>query len=246
MATEERQNGDQGFRPHVIAALALALIPAFALTAIVVGTALGLLLAWNIIADQRSDPSWQNLELVVPWLNLLVIFLVVYAVALLATLAPALRASRVRPAENLLPFLYRIVRNRCYDELRRRGRFQVVSLDEDPGETGITPGALLAAGPAPDEAVHWALVMAEVRRAIDRLPELQWQALILYCEEELSYDQIAAALGTDVGTVKSRIHYARRHLRRIVGRSFEVQRIEPADPTAWDGRYARFNEVAAT
>ena len=35
LATEERQNADQGFRPHVIAALALALIPAFVLTAIV-------------------------------------------------------------------------------------------------------------------------------------------------------------------------------------------------------------------
>ena len=36
-----------------------------------------------------------------PWLNLFVIFLVVYAVALLATLAPALRASQIRPAEAL-------------------------------------------------------------------------------------------------------------------------------------------------
>jgi ABC-type lipoprotein release transport system permease subunit len=37
----------------------------------------------------------------VPWLNLAIIFAVVYAVALLATLAPALRASRIRPAEAL-------------------------------------------------------------------------------------------------------------------------------------------------
>jgi lipoprotein-releasing system permease protein len=73
-----------------------------AVTAIVVGTALGLLLAWNIIADtRRQDPSWENLQLVVPWLNLAVIFLVVYAVAILATLAPAVRASRIRPAEAL-------------------------------------------------------------------------------------------------------------------------------------------------
>ena len=42
-----------------------------------------------------------ELELVVPWINLAVIFLVVYAVALAATLAPALRASRIRPAEAL-------------------------------------------------------------------------------------------------------------------------------------------------
>jgi len=90
-----------GFRGRMVQAAFLLESSFVALTAIVVGTALGLLLAWNIIADTRRQPSWQNLELVVPWLNLFVIFLVVYAVALLATLAPALRASRVRPAEAL-------------------------------------------------------------------------------------------------------------------------------------------------
>jgi lipoprotein-releasing system permease protein len=72
-----------------------------ALTAIVVGTGLGLLLGFNIIDDQRQQPSWQGLEMYVPWANLLLIFVVVYAVALLATLAPAVRASRIRPAEAL-------------------------------------------------------------------------------------------------------------------------------------------------
>jgi putative ABC transport system permease protein len=72
-----------------------------ALTAIVVGTALGLLLAWNIVVDTRSQPSWADMQLVVPWLNLLVIFALVYGVALAATLAPALRAARIRPAEAL-------------------------------------------------------------------------------------------------------------------------------------------------
>ena len=58
-------------------------------------------LAWNIIRDTRSQPSWENLELVVPWLNLGVIFLVVYVVALAATLHlhSARRASR--PTEAL-------------------------------------------------------------------------------------------------------------------------------------------------
>ena len=41
------------------------------------------------------------MSLYVPWANLLLIFVVVYAVALLATLAPAIRASRIRPAEAL-------------------------------------------------------------------------------------------------------------------------------------------------
>ena len=72
-----------------------------ALTSIVVGAGLGLLLASNIIRDQRGKPSWHELTLVVPWANLAVIFAIVYLVALSATLAPALRASRILPAQAL-------------------------------------------------------------------------------------------------------------------------------------------------
>ena len=90
-----------GFRRRMVQSAFLLESSFIALTAIVVGTGLGLLLAANIVRDQRSQPSWENLTLQVPWANLAIIFLIVYAVALAATLAPALRASHVRPAEAL-------------------------------------------------------------------------------------------------------------------------------------------------
>jgi putative ABC transport system permease protein len=90
-----------GFRRQMVQSAFLLESSFVALTAIVVGTILGLILAWNIIDDQRQQPSWENLTLYVPWMNLLVIFLVVYAVAILATVLPAIRASRIRPAEAL-------------------------------------------------------------------------------------------------------------------------------------------------
>jgi putative ABC transport system permease protein len=90
-----------GFRRGMVEAVFLLESSFVALTAIVVGTGLGLLLAWNIVDDSRRQPSWENLALVVPWLNLGLIFAVVYGVALAATLAPALRAARIRPAEAL-------------------------------------------------------------------------------------------------------------------------------------------------
>ena len=58
-------------------------------------------IGWNIVQDSRKQPSWSNLEMVVPWGDLVLIFVLVYAVALLTTLAPALRASRIAPAEAL-------------------------------------------------------------------------------------------------------------------------------------------------
>ena len=90
-----------GFRRRMVEASFLLESSFLAVTSIVVGTLLGLLLAWNIIDDTRRQPSWDNLTLVVPWTNLLVIFLLVYAVAMVATIAPARRAARVRPAEAL-------------------------------------------------------------------------------------------------------------------------------------------------
>ena len=90
-----------GFRRRMVQASFLLESSFVALTAIVVGSALGLLLAENIIADTRKQPSWQDITLHVPWANLAIIFAAVFAVALLATLAPAMRASRIRPAEAL-------------------------------------------------------------------------------------------------------------------------------------------------
>jgi len=72
-----------------------------ALTSIVVGTALGLVVAHNVISDSRRTPSWAGMDFTVPWATLAVIFFVVYAVALATTLAPARRAARVFPAEAL-------------------------------------------------------------------------------------------------------------------------------------------------
>lgn len=90
-----------GFRRRMVQGAFLLESAFVALTAIVVGSGLGLLLASNIIRDQREQPSWEDMALVVPWANLAIIFSAVFAVALLATLVPALRASRVRPAEAL-------------------------------------------------------------------------------------------------------------------------------------------------
>ncbi len=90
-----------GFRRGMVQAVFLIESSFIALTSILVGTLLGLVLAADIIRDTQKQPSWENLTLVVPWGNFALIFLLVYVVALAATFVPALRASRIRPAEAL-------------------------------------------------------------------------------------------------------------------------------------------------
>jgi putative ABC transport system permease protein len=90
-----------GFQQRMIQAAFLIESSFIALTAIAVGTLLGLVIAYNVISDSAEQPGWETLAFTVPWVNLALIFLVVYLVSLATTLAPAMRASRVYPAEAL-------------------------------------------------------------------------------------------------------------------------------------------------
>jgi RNA polymerase sigma-70 factor, ECF subfamily len=69
-------------------------------------------------------------------------------------------------------------------------------------------------GPPPDvTAGETAEIVAQ---AVHALPPLQREVLILAEYEEQSLDEIARAVGAEVGTVKSRLHRARRNLRRML------------------------------
>ena len=71
------------------------------LLGIALGTVLGLLVAFNVILDFRNTPGWESVGFGVPWLTLALVFAVVYAGSVFATLVPARQASRVYPAEAL-------------------------------------------------------------------------------------------------------------------------------------------------
>jgi putative ABC transport system permease protein len=90
-----------GFRSRMVQLSFLIESSFIALTAIVVGTLLGLAVAYNVVDEYARQPSMENLGLHVPWLTLAVVFLVVYLVAMVTTLAPARRAARIFPAEAL-------------------------------------------------------------------------------------------------------------------------------------------------
>lgn len=116
-------------------------------------------------------------------------------------------AKRLEP-EAVRPFLFRVLRNQCYDELRRQGRYQKISLSQAP--------ELMNTGPSPDEVTHWRMLYADVQTAMNQLPETQRQVLILYAEHGFSYQEIAETLTVNIGTVKSRLYHAKQNLRRLV------------------------------
>jgi len=90
-----------GFQRSMVRKTFLLEASFISLASIVVGTTLGLIMAWNVVSDSQGNPGNDNLAFTVPWLNLLVVFAAVYLAAMLAALLPARRAARVFPAEAL-------------------------------------------------------------------------------------------------------------------------------------------------
>jgi RNA polymerase sigma-70 factor (ECF subfamily) len=98
-------------------------------------------------------------------------------------------------------WLYRIARDKAYRELRRRPVRQEV-FDEKLAQEAPADEEFFA----PEEA-------EDVRAALDQIAPEHREVLMLRFIEEMSYDQIAHVIGRPVGTVRSRIHYAKLALR---------------------------------
>ena len=78
-----------------------------------------------------------------------------------AFLALYMNLERLESSEHLRPFLFRVVRNRCYDTLRQQGRFQFVPLDTASKDSAANPSFLTDQHKQPDE-LPWRLLYAEV------------------------------------------------------------------------------------
>lgn len=121
----------------------------------------------------------------------------------------------IDPVSSLRPYIFRIARNRCYDEFRSYGRTDEMSLDDEPVQMRVSFTEAHSV-PKPDDITHWMLLQLEVREAIDNLPDTQRDALILYSEEQMSYAEIADIMECSIGTVKSRLYYAKKNLRGLL------------------------------
>jgi RNA polymerase sigma-70 factor, ECF subfamily len=108
-------------------------------------------------------------------------------------------------------WLLRVVSNAALDLGRQRGRREAVSLDAPQASEVVHPQLLAA-----DEAGQ-GLERADLRRLLEQalasLSEVQRQTFVLYADGELSYREVAEAMGTSIGTVMSRLFYARQKLR---------------------------------
>jgi RNA polymerase sigma-70 factor (ECF subfamily) len=112
-----------------------------------------------------------------------------------------------RPGSSLRNWLYRIAVNAALDVLRRRTEEPV----EDERMERMTDEA-----PGPEAVVIAREQAAFLQQAMRSLPEAARSVLVLREYGELSYKEIASVLDIPVGTVMSRLNYARNRLRELL------------------------------
>jgi RNA polymerase sigma-70 factor (ECF subfamily) len=112
-------------------------------------------------------------------------------------------------------WLLRIVTNACYDELRRRKRRPVTSLEplDDSGEEVESPAWIADPSDTPEESLERVELGEAIQHCLAELPEDFRSVVTLVDLQGLDYQEAAAALGKPVGTVKSRLARARLRLR---------------------------------
>lgn len=115
------------------------------------------------------------------------------------------KVSRLRDADAFSAWIYRIARDKAYRRLSRRRR------DHVPID-----GALADELGAADEEEWSAEDVAAVRVALDELAAEHREVLLLRFVEDMSYEQIGEVTDTPIGTVRSRLHYAKRALRAAI------------------------------
>jgi len=113
------------------------------------------------------------------------------------------------PNQSFTAWMYQIARNANVDQAQKR-RGEVVGIDEfddrrpEPASEAMGPEENAARGQD----------LALLKRALDRLPSDKKEILVLSRFQDMKYEDIAALLGCEVGTVKVRVFRAMRALEQ--------------------------------
>jgi RNA polymerase sigma-70 factor (ECF subfamily) len=112
---------------------------------------------------------------------------------------------------NLYTYIYRMTMNTAIDYSRKVKRFPTSSIDE---EGGFQPSD--GAEKRPDSILLDKELDEKLNAAMAKLSEDQKSAIIFRELEGLSYHEMAEVMGCSIGTVMSRLHYARKRMREIL------------------------------
>jgi RNA polymerase sigma-70 factor (ECF subfamily) len=126
------------------------------------------------------------------------------------------RLKQFQGDASFVTWMTRIVINLCLDQLRRQKRFRAESIEQMDEESGGVERQMPVVTPNPTERLE----RNELRQRIDKaLGQLSYQhrtALVMHEFEDLEYKEIAKRMECSIGTVMSRLFYARRKMAGLL------------------------------
>ncbi|MFB0515937.1 MAG: RNA polymerase sigma factor [Candidatus Neomarinimicrobiota bacterium] len=114
--------------------------------------------------------------------------------------------AKFKGEAKLSTWMYRIVKNVCYDYLKKRPYERINEVEKIYH--------VAAAGHNPEEETLSTWQHRELRAAVERLPGQQRLAITLYYFQDKSYEEVAAIMGQPLNTIKSHLHRAKATLAK--------------------------------
>jgi RNA polymerase sigma-70 factor, ECF subfamily len=125
-----------------------------------------------------------------------------------------LHLGSYRPQTSIRNWLYRIAVNAATDMFRKEKRILPNAIEDLP---------LRDSRPGPEASVSQLERIALIQKAILSLPDASRAVLVLREYEEMSYHEIAETLDIPLGTVMSRLNYARKLLKEKLEQALSLQ-----------------------
>lgn len=122
------------------------------------------------------------------------------------------RLDRLQDPEAFWGWLSAMTANHCRNVLTR-GRREAQIPEDDEGNSLLDAFESLDEQTVPDKALDNDETRRMIVELVDQLPPPQRQCVLMFYYEEMSVKDIAAALETSEGTVKSRLNYARKAIK---------------------------------
>jgi len=126
------------------------------------------------------------------------------------------RLNQFQRESSFVTWITRIVINLCLDQLRRQKRQKTESLDSLNEESGGVERQVPFTSPNPTERLELQELRQRIDRALEQLSHEHRTVLVLHEFEELEYKDIAKAMNCSIGTVMSRLFYARRRMASLM------------------------------
>lgn len=126
------------------------------------------------------------------------------------------RLEQFQGESSFSTWMTRIVINLCLDELRKQKRHRADSIEELEEESGGVEWQMAAVTVNPTERLERAELRQKIDAALGQLTVEHRTVVVLHEFEDMDYKTVARTIGCSIGTVMSRLFYARRKLATLL------------------------------